>query len=194
MTYKACKTSQSAERQRHIVECLEQMLKEMPFEAITVQALCERAQVPRKTFYRYFDGKDGVFTALIDQFKLDYEQYRGPYLEGEARTSEKEMEKVFLFWYEHRALLFAIVKSNLVVYAVEQFMQRGYSERLGARLVDSQQNGSDDRMLRMIIYFSTSGLFVILLDWLRRGCEETPKEMAAMTVKLLTRPLYRTLS
>lgn len=193
VTYKSCKTRQSAERQRHIVDCLAQMLLEMPFEAITVQALCERAQVPRKTFYRYFDGKDAVFTALTDQIMLDYEQYTGPYAEGEKRTSEKEMEKMFLFWYEHRELLSAIVRSNMTGLTLEQFMETGYAERLGKRLVNLPELEDDSKMFRMTTFFTTSGLFVILLDWLRRGCEESPKEMAAMTVQLLTRPLYRPL-
>ncbi len=149
--------------------------------------------MPRKTFYRYFDGKDAVFTALTDQIMLDYEQYTGPYAEGEKRTSEKEMEKMFLFWYEHRELLSAIVRSNMTGLTLEQFMETGYAERLGKRLVNLPELEDDSKMFRMTTFFTTSGLFVILLDWLRRGCEESPKEMAAMTVQLLTRPLYRAL-
>lgn len=149
--------------------------------------------MPRKTFYRYFDGKDAVFTALTDQIMLDYEQYTGPYAEGEKRTSEKEMEKMFLFWYEHRELLSAIVRSNMTGLTLEQFMETGYAERLGKRLVNLPELEDDSKIFRMTTFFTTSGLFVILLDWLRRGCEESPKEMAAMTVQLLTRPLYRAL-
>lgn len=149
--------------------------------------------MPRKTFYRYFDGKDAVFTALTDQIMLDYEQYTGPYAEGEKRTSEKEMEKMFLFWYEHRELLSAIVRSNMMGLTLEQFMETGYAERLGKRLVNLPELEDDSQIFRMTTFFTTSGLFVILLDWLRRGCEESPKEMAAMTVQLLTRPLYRAL-
>lgn len=149
--------------------------------------------MPRKTFYRYFDGKDAVFTALTDQIMLDYEQYTGPYAEGEKRTSEKEMEKMFLFWYEHRELLSAIVRSNMMGLTLEQFMETGYAERLGKRLVNLPELEDDSKIFRMTTFFTTSGLFAILLDWLRRGCEESPKEMAAMTVQLLTRPLYRAL-
>lgn len=124
---------------------------------------------------------------------LDYEQYTGPYAEGEKRTSEKEMEKMFLFWYEHRELLSAIVRSNMTGLTLEQFMETGYAERLGKRLVNLPELEDDSKIFRMTTFFTTSGLFVILLDWLRRGCEESPKEMAAMTVQLLTRPLYRAL-
>lgn len=60
-------------------------------------------------------------------------------------------------------------------------------------LVNLPELEDDSKMFRMTTFFTTSGLFVILLDWLRRGCEESPKEMAAMTVQLLTRPLYRAL-
>ena len=100
---------------------------------------------------------------------------------------------MFLFWYEHRELLSAIVRSNMMGLTLEQFMETGYAERLGKRLVNLPELEDDSKMFRMTTFFTTSGLFVILLDWLRRGCEESPKEMAAMTVQLLTRPLYRAL-
>ena len=32
-------------------------LKEQPFESVTINALCERADYPRATFYNYFDDK-----------------------------------------------------------------------------------------------------------------------------------------
>ena len=92
--YKVCKTKQSAERQRYIVDCLMEMLFSMPFHEITVQALCKKADIPRKTFYRYFEGKEDVFDAMVDQVMLEYERFPGPYRQGEHRTSEKDMEKL----------------------------------------------------------------------------------------------------
>ena len=37
-------------------------LAEQPFESVTVNALCERADYPRATFYNYFDDRDDLLT------------------------------------------------------------------------------------------------------------------------------------
>ena len=71
------------------------MLKSIPFQDVTAQALCQKSEVPRKTFYRYFDGKEDVFDAMVDYIMLDYERFPGPYREGERRTSEKDMKRCF---------------------------------------------------------------------------------------------------
>ena len=78
---------------------------------------------------------------------------------------------MFPFWYEHRELLSAIVRSNMTGLTLEQFMETGYAERLGKRLVNLPELEDDSKMFRMTTFFTTSGLFVILLDWLRRIAE-----------------------
>ena len=70
--YKACKTPQSAQRQREVVECLVDMMRTQQYGDITVCALCQRAQMPRKAFYRYFETKDDVFEALVELTMLEY--------------------------------------------------------------------------------------------------------------------------
>ena len=54
--YKLCKTEQSVRRQREIENCLFDILKEKKYDEITITELCERMNIPRKAFYRYFDG------------------------------------------------------------------------------------------------------------------------------------------
>lgn len=77
------------------MRCLVEMIRSQTFGEITVQALCERAEVPRKAFYRYFDGKEDVFLAVVDHLLLEYEQFDGPYRPGERRTAEKDTENCF---------------------------------------------------------------------------------------------------
>lgn len=53
--YKMCKTRQSAQRQRYISDVLFQMLRKNKLDDISICSLCQKAQIPRRTFYRYFD-------------------------------------------------------------------------------------------------------------------------------------------
>ena len=70
--YKICKTEQSSQRQRQIEQGLFQLMRIMRYEDISISDLCEKLQIPRKTFYRYFSGKDGALYALIDHILIDF--------------------------------------------------------------------------------------------------------------------------
>ena len=189
--YKVCKTKQSAERQRYVVDCLMEMLFSMPFHEITVQALCKKADIPRKTFYRYFEGKEDVFDAMVDQVMLEYERFPGPYRQGKHRTSEKDMEKLFSFWHEHDAVLTAVSRSGMIGRFIERSIYTSFQEKLGMSSA-TQQTTPDS--FRITTCFSMCGLFALIWDWRRRGYPQTPREMAQITVKLLTQPLYHPLT
>ena len=70
--YKLCKTEQSAKRQRDIENCLLELLSTRRYEDVTITEICEKMNMPRKSFYRYFDGKEGVMQSLIQHTMMDY--------------------------------------------------------------------------------------------------------------------------
>ena len=72
--YKLCKTQQSAARQRQLELGLLQAMLEQHYEEVSVSDLCDRMQIPRKSFYRYFSGKDGALHALIDHTLLEFQE------------------------------------------------------------------------------------------------------------------------
>ena len=49
-----------------------EMLLEMPYEKITVKALCERALVNKTTFYRYYPTLDDLLTELQSEYAKPY--------------------------------------------------------------------------------------------------------------------------
>ena len=54
------------------------MLLEMPYEKITVKALCERALVNKTTFYRYYPTLDDLLEELMREYARPYvERTRG---------------------------------------------------------------------------------------------------------------------
>ena len=73
--YKLCKTEQSAARQRRLEQGLLQAMQTQQYEDISISDLCDQMGVPRKSFYRYFSGKDGALHALIDHTMISYESF-----------------------------------------------------------------------------------------------------------------------
>lgn len=47
-------------RKNQIVEATEELVKSMPFDSVTVTAICKQAGMSRPTFYRYFEDKFDV--------------------------------------------------------------------------------------------------------------------------------------
>ncbi|WP_314651247.1 TetR/AcrR family transcriptional regulator [Slackia exigua] len=50
----------------------ERMLCEMEYRQITVKALCERARVNKKTFYRYYETMDFLLAEFEEEMMADY--------------------------------------------------------------------------------------------------------------------------
>ena len=71
---------------------------------------------------------------------LDYERFPGPYREGERRTSEKDMEKMFLFWHEHDDFLTAVSRSGLSGTVYRALNLHEFSGKLGMTMVAQQES------------------------------------------------------
>lgn len=185
--YKLCKTKQSAERQAHIAQCLLELLCECPYAQVTVSALCRRAGVPRKAFYRYFDGKDDVLDAVVDrQFAL-YESFSAERSADGAVTAEAELTRFFRFWKENRIILEALRRSGIVDVVVCRIVDRlcegtSWTYRLACAHPCPER--------RTVLVFLIEGLFAVVMDWARRGFDRSERELAAETARILTRPIF----
>ena len=71
--YKACKTEQSAARQRELEQGLLAAMISHPFDEISISDLCTQIGIPRKSFYRYFSSKEGALHALLDHTLMEME-------------------------------------------------------------------------------------------------------------------------
>ena len=92
--YKMCKSEQSAQRQRELEQGLLKAMGTCHYDEISVSDLCDQMGIPRKSFYRYFSGKDGALHALIDHTLMELESFPMALNPKEKRTVAKELERV----------------------------------------------------------------------------------------------------
>jgi AcrR family transcriptional regulator len=59
-------TTASADRRQQLIEHALAVLSRRGYSGSRVEDICAAAGISRATFYRYFDGKDQIFDALID--------------------------------------------------------------------------------------------------------------------------------
>lgn len=185
--YKLCKTEQSAQRQRQLEQGLLDMMQTVRYDDIMISDLCERMEIPRKSFYRYFTGKDGALHALIDHTILDYGFFSHDVQKGKKRSLQMELETFFEFWYSKKAFLDALQISGLSGLMIERVMEYSVSESiLPVRLL----SGDDFQSRRQVMMFAVCGLMSMVLRWHHGGFVETVDQMAKMAKRLLDQPLF----
>ena len=182
--YKLCKTEQSAQRQRQLERGLLEMMKHRRFEEISVSDLCDRMQLPRKSFYRYFSSKDGALFALLDHTLMEF--YETGTLEGLRGGSPiEDLERFFSFWKNRKDLIDAMQRSNLAGMLVERSVNLAKQEKLMPGYVQEWEEILKD----VAMSFAVCGLLSMVLQWHREGYKIPTEKMAQAAVTMLSRPL-----
>ncbi len=180
--YKLCKTEQSAARQRVLEQGLLAAMAEHRYEEISILDLCDRLQIPRKSFYRYFSGKDGALHALIDHTLMELEW---PYFLRDRQSYRQELGRFFRFWKGKKPFLDAITHSGLE----DLLIRRTVEQALQERGVSLEIRGVALPAGEYELIFGISGLMSVVLTWHRRGCVTSPEQMARLVMKLISEPL-----
>ena len=182
--YKHCTTEKAALQQRRIEEGLLTALREKSYAEITVSSLCEQTNLSRKTFYRLFESKQDVLCSLVDRTIRGYIYFRLPQQASDGETAT-DLLSFYYYWLEQRQLLTALSENNLVAILFERSIRHVLSEDSDvAVLLGAGQTRETEPLV-----FYLSGLLTLVMSWHGGGYRKTPEEMAAVTTKLLSKPL-----
>ena len=184
--YKFCKSEQSAERQRELEQGLLKAMGSYHYDEISVSDLCDQMGVPRKSFYRYFSGKDSALHALIDHTLLELESFPVTVIRSNKRTFIQELENFFQFWKKQKPLLDALERSGLSGVLVVRAIDHALSNN---SVVKQLQNKESPAVLEYGTQFGVCGLMSMVLSWHHSHYEQSPEQMAQIVLQLLTMPL-----
>ena len=182
--YKNCQTEQSYRRQREMERGLLQLMLCKNYEDIAVSDLCEHLQIPRKTFYRYFSGKDGALYALIDHIMADFFQMSLSNKKA-GDNGLRDLDLFFIYWYENKELLDALQRSSLSGILVE----RATSFALREGHLPRKFKSVPPRLQGIALSFAVCGLLAMVLGWHRQGFDIPPEDMTRLAINMLTAPL-----
>lgn len=180
--YKICQTEPSFQRQRQMETGLLKLMQKRRYDDISVSELCDFLKVPRKTFYRYFSGKDGALYALLDHTMMDFQFGQDHGLPGAAPG---ELRRFFNFWYERKDLLAALSRSGLSGILVERATAFALQERMMPRYM----LGWESNFQGIALSFAVCGLLSMVIQWHQQKYLLSPDEMARLATTMLTRPL-----
>lgn len=184
--YKLCKTEQSAIRQRELELALAEMMNLQRYEEITVSEFCSHVGIPRKAFYRYFSSKDGALYALIDHTMLEYVGFRTPSDSKDVDNLIRELVGFYQFWLDQKPILDALKFSGLIGVMLERAIN-SIDQMVVAK---KPKPGDTEFAQRHITRFAISGIMIMMVNWHNEGFRETPREMAELTARLVTKPLF----
>lgn len=161
----------SIRSRKMITNALMELLKEKPYEDITVTDIAERAQLVRKTFYRNFTGKDEIIECYFQDIckKFIYE-----FQKNQVCNYYEYALIVFRFWKPYGKMLIFLNKKNLFDYFQKAFDQI-------APLASDFFPCDDIEETRFEYYchlYVCGGFRQILCEWLLHGTTETPETMA----------------
>jgi len=185
--YKLCKTEESSKRQREIEQVLLGLMKQKRYDDISVSEICEKANVPRKSFYRYFDGKDGAMQSLLTHTITDFHSFDMHSDKKERRTLQGEFEEFFLFWKEKRDFLEAFDNSQLIGLLVENSTNYAMSEFIN---IQKFLSGGEEMEKVHVFQFTICGLMTLTIGWYRSGFAESVPEIARTAARLISKPLF----
>ena len=184
--YKQCQRDQSSARQRQLEQGLLQIMLKNHYDEISVSTLCDALQIPRKSFYRYFSGKDGALYALIDHTLMEYEvETTRPEFKDYSEPLQY-MIGVFSYWVSNRPLLDALQRSGLSGLLVQRALE--YARDMDT-LPEFMQI-TDRRLREYGTMFTVCGLMTMIVQWHHDGFSKSVEEMAKLSIELFTKPLF----
>ena len=165
---------------RALTEAFAAMLREEPFEKLTVNDLCTRAGVRRATFYKHFKDKNDFFVYLIKEERQNFESKRW--------RDEKE------FSYEYYVAYVANIIDNLSAnvdfvnnvlassakhLVVTGMMSQNYEQTVEMFRRDAESGkalpASPENLAGMLI----GGICLIIYNWCLCGMKQPKDELKA---------------
>ncbi len=169
------------------------LIEERGLDAITVNDLCERADLNRGTFYNHFHDKENLLTALENEVLAEVALLQ-------ARMQSVTLGDMLAFRVAGRPVpvlvdLFEYLRGESDF--LRAVLGSGGDVRFGPRLREAVCENLVQNILHekyrtnptpfvcYYVAFYASAYLGIIARWVENGCPETPKEMARIAMRLL---------
>lgn len=162
---------------RMIEEALFKLMEEKNYTQITVSEVAKRADISRRTFYRFYKEKDEVLRCYLGKLCQEYQRTTPVLACYEIPQIAREY---FEFWYQYRKLLLLMHKSGM-----DEMLYCEIS-RAAAEIVKGRIDRKEYKNAAGMEYFacySAGGFGALLEQWIREGMTESPKEYAEKVSK-----------
>ncbi|MBR2310619.1 MAG: TetR/AcrR family transcriptional regulator [Oscillospiraceae bacterium] len=171
-------------RQVLLEESFLNILESEKFSTITVKDICQEADIPRRTFYHYFECKEDVLDSLVNNLMMScYSEVQFDVF-PETVAMEEFFVRMFHFWQgENRRKLDALIRNHLETRLLAHASKWVEMEQIGF----FRDNALDPKLAEIGTMVGISDFFSLLFYWSRNHYQEPPEKMAKYAVWVLSR-------
>ena len=167
--------------QREITEALASLMKESPYDEISVKQILLESGLAKKTFYRNFESKDDV---LISKIRSELREYFSVVDGGKADV----LTTIFAFSKKNKDLLL-ILDRNDMLHVVLKCMNENIRSHTKGQVSETNPfiqlfDGLDSEYL---IALNIGAVWNVISFWVHGGMKESPEHVRDTIYQYLTR-------
>ena len=172
----------SALRSRaEITAALFALMKQHPYNEITVKQIVLEAKIAKKTFYRNFTSKDDVIKAFILGVIKEYSDEL-------KKGDEKSLDIIFRVIEKYKTEITLLDKNDMLylilLYLNEYLPEIHHDENISRDIPTRYFGGLDPEYL---MAFHIGAAWNVVFKWVHKGMTDPPEQIKAVIIKYLER-------
>lgn len=166
-------------------ESLIDLLTEKSIHKISVREVCERAQINRTTFYKYYGSPYNLLND-IENVVLDQIETYLNVEENHTMDDARQLSQVLTFLEENLAVCRLLINNTVDSQFAERLLKLPRIQRLlGDQLTGEYQNEEIEYMYQFVV----NGGFSMIRTWMNKDKREAPQKITALLLNSVGRIL-----
>ena len=162
---------------RLLKDALIELLREQSIYQISIRELCQRADVNRTTFYKYY----GSQFDLLSDIENDIIAFVDSTVKTHAASPEQIIKALCVYLEDNLELARLIITNNID----PAFPQKLFSSEIVRDVVrKNYAHTHDDTEVEYLYNFITYGAFRMLCLWLNKDKREPPETLARLIIQM----------
>lgn len=157
------------------------LIREFPYERISVTDICRRADIVRKTFYNNFQSKEGVVHYLINDIFHELESG----IDLKYMSVRQILLAAFQFVMDNREALLLFYQRGLLRFAYKSMAAYITEDHILSRL---DKKDIDARAFKYIAAQISAVLISVIETWIENGFAEPVEFLAELTEAMMYEP------
>lgn len=159
-------------------DALISLLEEKSLQNITIYEICDRAQINRTTFYKYYDSQNGLLNDIEKDILNELEQRL-----MHDNLSSDGLSRTLSYLEEERKKCLILINSTTDIHFAEKLFALPQIQVLMQKHMPKKYTEVQIRYIQTFIYH---GGYAIVRQWINSEIREKPEEISQLFLILIT--------